>query len=103
LATSLSDINHEGIFGEYFFEVGEEKDESFATSYAHAHIRDPISGARQSYIAVGLNSKYDGDGIRKHGRPRAKVVFVLDVSGSMTLEFDKGTSLLIFVPFMLNR
>jgi hypothetical protein len=31
-----------------------------------------------------LTSKYDGDGIKKYGRPKCKLVIVLDISGSMS-------------------
>ncbi len=33
---------------------------------------------------MGFVSKYDGIGIKKYGRPPAKVVIVLDISGSMS-------------------
>lgn len=32
-------------------------------------------------------SKYDGKGIEKYGRPQAKIVILLDISGSMSSQF----------------
>ncbi len=39
-----------------------------------------------------MNSKLDGDGLKKHGgRPPVNLVIILDVSGSMDSSFaDKG-------------
>ena len=45
-------------------------------------------------------SKYDGEGIKKYGRPPAKVVVVLDISGSMGGYIKIVTNTLLN---MLNR
>ena len=37
----------------------------------------------EHYISIGLSSKYDGEGIKVHGRSKCKIVIVLDISGSM--------------------
>jgi len=39
-----------------------------------------------------MTSKYDGDGIKKYGRPPINFVIVLDTSGSMECSFSNDTS-----------
>lgn len=36
---------------------------------------------------MNFNSKYDGEGIRTHGRPVINLVVALDISGSMSSSF----------------
>jgi Mg-chelatase subunit ChlD len=38
----------------------------------------------EHYISIGLTSKYDGEGIKVHGRSKCKIVIVFDISGSMS-------------------
>ncbi len=46
---------------------------------------------RQEYfVNVGLISKYDGKGILKYGRPKVKIVILLDISGSMSSPFNQN-------------
>ena len=47
---------------------------------------NPISEEMEYFVNVGLISKYDGEGIKKFGRPNAKIVILLDISGSMSGE-----------------
>ncbi len=80
-------------------QTGTEDKEVFSASYSHAVVRDPLSGIPEEYLCIGLNSKvffdairsqnpFDGEGIRKYGRPKLNLVIVLDISGSMSSSFD---------------
>jgi len=40
------------------------------------------------WLSVNFNSKYDGDGIKKHQRSDLNVVIALDISGSMQSQFQ---------------
>lgn len=56
----------------------------FSTVYSSAYSPDPISGAMEHYIYVGMNSCKDGEGFYKHGgRPQLALSLTLDISGSM--------------------
>jgi len=83
-----SSISYEGVYYDYFFETGDKNEEVFSTSYSSAASPDPFSKQIEYYISVGLNSKYDGEGIRTFGRPPVKVLVLIDVSGSMNEPFD---------------
>jgi Mg-chelatase subunit ChlD len=39
------------------------------------------------WINIGTTSKYDGEGVKRFGRPACKFVIVLDISGSMGSPF----------------
>jgi len=41
-----------------------------------------------SQVSVAFNSKYNGQGIVQHGRPKLNLVIALDVSGSMGSPFQ---------------
>jgi len=45
----------------------------------------------QYWLSVNFNSKYDGEGIKKHGRPTLNLVVALDISGSMFDPFQGTT------------
>eukprot|EP01006_Ploeotia_vitrea_P032129 TRINITY_DN64386_c0_g1_i1.p1 TRINITY_DN64386_c0_g1~~TRINITY_DN64386_c0_g1_i1.p1 ORF type:complete len:533 (-),score=59.75 TRINITY_DN64386_c0_g1_i1:211-1611(-) len=47
-------------------------------------VADPLSGKSEYWLGIGLNGKHDGDGIYKFPRLPLTLVFVLDVSGSMS-------------------
>ncbi len=83
-----TDITHEGIFYDYYFDTGqtEECDELFCPSYSYALSEDPLSGEPEHYLQVGLNS-----GLKESDFERKKLnlVVVLDISGSMGSPFDQ--------------
>ena len=83
-----TDITYEGLFYDYYFDTGqtEECRELFCPSYACAVTRDPLSGRKDYYLSVGLNSGMKEDYFR---RKKLNLVIVLDVSGSMSSEFDE--------------
>ncbi|ETO24466.1 von Willebrand factor type A [Reticulomyxa filosa] len=114
-ALKVTDFEHEGIFGRYYFdtsnEVGhepsssqrEEKTKEASSEKSHnvdhhlsirtnyAQCRDPLSNEMQQWLGIGLHSIYDGKAaIKKYGRPAVRLVVVLDVSGSMDLTLEGG-------------
>ncbi|WP_306059574.1 vWA domain-containing protein [Natronococcus wangiae] len=81
-----SDITHEGLFYDYYFETGDRDcDESFCPAYSRAVTADPLSNETERYLSVGLNSNLEAS---EFERENLNLVVVLDVSGSM----DSGMS-----------
>ena len=77
-------LTHEGLFYKYYFETGEEQEKIFSISSALAITQDPFHHQKEYYACIGLNSKFDGDGLKKfNARPGLNFVIVLDISGSM--------------------
>lgn len=81
-----SDITYEGLFYDYYFDTGQQKEcqKLFCPSYSYAVSKDPFSGKPKQYLSVGLNS-----GIRDFERKKLNLVVVLDYSGSMGSPFDR--------------
>jgi Ca-activated chloride channel family protein len=81
-----SDITYEGLFYDYYFDIGEGKecDKLFCPTYSYAISRDPFSLEPQRYLSVGLDS-----GLQDFQRPKLNLVVVLDYSGSMGSPFDQ--------------
>ncbi len=83
-----TDITYEGLFYDYSFDTGQEKEcqHLFCPSYNFAITEDPFSEEEDIYLAVGLNS-----GIKESDFERKKLnlVVVLDISGSMDSYFDE--------------
>ncbi|MFD1572198.1 vWA domain-containing protein [Halorubrum laminariae] len=81
-------ISDEGLFYDYYFETGERTatESLFAPRYAAAVTEHPISGETEQYLSVGLDSTLSVD---EFERPRLDLVAVLDVSGSMSSQFDE--------------
>jgi Ca-activated chloride channel family protein len=81
-----SDLTYEGLFYDYYFETGAalECNKLFCPSYSYALSKDPFSGERQYYLALGLNS-----GIKDFQRKKLNLMVVLDYSGSMGSPFDQ--------------
>jgi Ca-activated chloride channel family protein len=83
-----TDVSYEGLFYDYYFETGSAGACSrlFCPTYATATTADPLSGATERYLTVGLNSN------RAPGefeRPPLNLVVVLDTSGSMSSGFGE--------------
>lgn len=83
-----TDITYNGLFYDYSFDTGNAKGESndlFYPSYSTAVSEDIISGKKEYYMSVGLNSNIkESDFVR----PKLNLVVVLDNSGSMWSSFD---------------
>ena len=85
-----SSLAYEGVYNEHFFDTGFENEKILSVTCSPLTTRDPISGKKETFLVVGLNSKYDGDGFSKHGgRPPLDFVVLLDVSGSMGESFER--------------
>eukprot|EP00026_Physarum_polycephalum_P001503 Phypoly_transcript_01505.p1 GENE.Phypoly_transcript_01505~~Phypoly_transcript_01505.p1 ORF type:complete len:1013 (+),score=195.00 Phypoly_transcript_01505:247-3285(+) len=79
-----SSIEYEGIYNEFYFDIGREREKLFAPKYSYCKSTDPFSRVSEHYLVVGLASKYDGDGIQIHGRNPFNLVIAVDISGSMS-------------------
>lgn len=82
-----SDVTYEGLFYDYYFDTGEQKEckKQFCPSYSYALSEDPFSKTDEYYLSVGLNS---GLTEKDFERKKLNLVVVLDVSGSMSSPFD---------------
>ena len=81
-------LGYEGLFYDYYFETGDPGPlcgATFGPAYSPAVTTDPLSGETERYLTVGLNSGLAADVFE---RKRLNLVVVVDVSGSMSSEFD---------------
>ncbi|KAJ5073298.1 inter-alpha-trypsin inhibitor heavy chain family member [Anaeramoeba ignava] len=79
-----SSITYHGLFNEYYFSIGEPENEKLMTTHDTVAIsKNPFTGNKEYFISVAMKSKYDGEGIKKIGRPPLNCAVVLDISGSM--------------------
>jgi len=83
-----TDLSYEGLFYDYYFDTegrgGGACAGTFCPRYATAVTADPLSGATERYLTVGLDS-----GLDSFERKPLNLVVVLDVSGSMSSGFDE--------------
>jgi len=82
-------LAYEGLFYDYYFETGEAGPAGeglFYPSYARAVTTSPLSGERERYLTVGLNSTLTEADLE---RKPLNLVAVVDVSGSMSSRFDQ--------------
>ena len=91
-----TDITHEGLFYDYYFNTSGEtpsklsattdKPAYFKPVYSWVSSKDPLNGELENFITIGLRSDMD---ISKIKRKKLNLVVVLDISGSMSSGFDK--------------
>lgn len=83
-----ADVTPEGTFKEYYFDTGADQtcEELFCPSYSQAVSEDPLSGEREEFMTVGLNS---GISQAEFERPDLNIVVVVDTSGSMESPFSQ--------------
>ncbi|KAJ5079963.1 straightjacket isoform c [Anaeramoeba ignava] len=83
---NTSSITYHGLFYEYYFSTGEIETEKILSTKTMCSITEnPVDPKKTEYhVALALKSKFDGEGIVKYGRPPLNLVFVLDISGSMS-------------------
>ncbi|MCK5683624.1 VWA domain-containing protein [bacterium] len=82
----VTDITYEGLFYDYFFDVGQplNPEKPFSPTCSTATSIDPISGQTEYYLSLGLKSNIPPD---KFKRKKLNLVIVLDISGSMSSQF----------------
>ncbi|KAJ5069768.1 straightjacket isoform c [Anaeramoeba ignava] len=87
-------ITYKGIFSEYFFYCGkQEEKELLTTDTSTAITMNPLTKEKEYFLSFGLKSKYDGEGIKKYGRPSLNLMIILDISGSMSDSFRTDNDL----------
>jgi Ca-activated chloride channel family protein len=83
-------LTYEGLFYDYYFDTGRAddppSDSLFYPSYATAVTDSPVTGEREQYLTVGLNSTLTEADLE---RKPLNLVAVVDVSGSMNSQFDQ--------------
>eukprot|EP00164_Ancoracysta_twista_P000059 GFYU01000082.1.p1 GENE.GFYU01000082.1~~GFYU01000082.1.p1 ORF type:complete len:575 (+),score=116.64 GFYU01000082.1:141-1865(+) len=89
---TVTSISHDGIISENYFATGKEDKRLFAMNYCIGKSKDPISQQPEHYLAIGLNSRLDGDGLKTAGRPALRLMISLDISGSMSSPFSMEDS-----------
>ncbi|KAJ5075863.1 straightjacket isoform c [Anaeramoeba ignava] len=81
-------ITYKGIFSEYFFYYGKQEEKELLTTDTSTAITiNPLTKEKEYFLSFGLKSKYDGEGIKKYGRPPLNLMIILDISGSMSDSF----------------
>ncbi|MDS0243555.1 MULTISPECIES: VWA domain-containing protein [unclassified Haloferax] len=82
-------LAYEGLFYDYRFPTTESEhteDALFTPTFERASARNPVTGEREVYLSVGLDSSLSSS---EFERPPLDVVAVLDTSGSMSSPFDE--------------
>jgi len=81
-------LAYEGLFYDYYFDTGDTAggDSLFYPSYSTAVTESPLTGDVERYLTVGLNSNLTEDDLE---RKPLNLVAVVDVSGSMSSQFDR--------------
>lgn len=87
-------ISWEGVLHGHYFNTGTTR-KRVAPRFRVVQSSDPLSGSQETWLTFGLNSCFDGKGLREKGRLPCNAVFVVDVSGSMQSAFpgESGTKL----------
>jgi len=81
-----TDVTYEGLYYDYYFDTCDTPcDRLFCPAYSWAASRDPLSGYRDEYLSLGLNSNIRAEDFK---RKKLNLVIVMDISGSMSSTFD---------------
>jgi len=83
--------NYENMFYSYSFSTGPPSTRPFEPRFTSGGCHNPISGKEERWVGMSFNSKYDGPGMKIHGRPHLNLAIVLDISGSMGVAFDQDS------------
>lgn len=82
-------LSYEGLFYDYQFPTVESESTSnalFSPTFERATGDNPITGEREQFLSVGLDSTLNAS---EFERPALDLVAVLDISGSMSSPFDE--------------
>jgi Ca-activated chloride channel family protein len=92
----ITDLSYEGLFYDYFFDTGNQQQESdkeklFCPSYSMAITKNPLQKNKEQqlceyYMTVGLNSNLNEDTFK---RSPMNLVICIDASGSMSSQFNR--------------
>eukprot|EP00041_Stephanoeca_diplocostata_P030523 m.925233 g.925233 ORF g.925233 m.925233 type:complete len:740 (+) comp23773_c0_seq10:155-2374(+) len=90
--TKSSYINYENTLGEFRFPLGipTEAQQEFEPRFQTGRSSNATAKTESHFVGINFASKLDNAGIVRHGRPCIDVVFVVDVSGSMTCGFNEN-------------
>ncbi|KAB1184833.1 MULTISPECIES: VWA domain-containing protein [Haloferax] len=82
-------LSYEGLFYDYQFPTAESESTSdalFTPTFERAAGDNPVTGEREQFLSVGLDSTLNAS---EFERPALDLVAVLDISGSMSSPFDE--------------
>lgn len=86
-------INYENTLGEFKFGCGpRETIRPFVPRFTVGTSEDPVTHNAQHWLGVNFASCFDDGGMAALGRPPLDLVFVVDISGSMSCSFDNDTT-----------
>ena len=81
------------MFYSYGFHTGPSTSRSFEPRFTFGTGRSQISGETEHWVGMSFNSKYDGDGMKVHGRPHLNLAvgetcFILSSVDALGLDID---------------
>ena len=86
---SSTTLTYEGLFSENYFKINKkEKNYINNIEISYAHIINPLTNDKETWIGLQTKSKYDGTGIREP----IDICILIDISGSMSSKVDNNMS-----------
>ena len=86
---SSTTLTYEGLFSESYFKINKkEKNYINNIEISSAHIINPLTNEKETWIGLQTKSKYDGEGIREP----IDICILIDISGSMSSTVDNNMS-----------
>ncbi|CAF3915166.1 unnamed protein product [Rotaria sordida] len=93
---SITDLSYEGLFNDYFFDTGDQQENSnkgnlFCPSYSMAITKNPLAEDKEEqsyeyYMTVGLNSNLNKNTFKPNP---INLLICIDTSGSMSSSFNR--------------
>jgi len=80
----VSFLNCENVLSSFAFRT-KPTCADFEPQFALGIAANPQTGITEHWLSVQFASTYDGDGMKKYGRPELSLQLVLDISGSMSM------------------
>ena len=66
--------NYENMFYSYDFNTGPPTTGRFEPRFTTGAGVNPVTKETEHWVGMSLNSKFDGEGMKKHGRPHLNLV-----------------------------